>query len=302
MLEDLVGCVGNGMSDNDLRQYVQKHLAIRYFALWHDHSTVCGCEYILVTCKEVYNSSIHYTNAEYEALTGQTLNIQAAVERPYIHILAAGSSSAADTIALAADRVDCLKQRNTALYTEEGTEITDVLRFFNGDKVAQWIEGGCQLGGNYKCASCGVEASSFSDSARCNQVRYRSIEDIQAHVIAGVHGAKKLCVKPFAIRQELAARKLNSGGEAKVVRQCLVEHLGGLQRVPLLLITNPKGNLEALHLQHYCIMDFEPLHGIKGHLINLFAELPHILPSHLKVILANCLAHAYERRRSLELT
>ena len=71
-----------------------------------------------------------------------------------------------------------------------------------------------------------MEASSFSDSARCNQFRYWSIEDIQAHVIAGVHGTKKLCVKPFAnltiqdIRQELAVRKLNSGGEAKVVRQC----------------------------------------------------------------------------------
>ena len=111
---------------------------------------MCGCGYILVTCKEVYNSSIPYTNAEYEALTGQSLMVQAAVERPYIHILAAGSSSAADTIALAADRVDCLKQWNTALYTEEGTEITDVLHFFNGDKVAQWIEGGCQLVGKMR--------------------------------------------------------------------------------------------------------------------------------------------------------
>ena len=48
MLKDLVGFAGNEMSDNDLCQYVQKHLTTCHFALWHDHSTVCGCEHILV--------------------------------------------------------------------------------------------------------------------------------------------------------------------------------------------------------------------------------------------------------------
>ena len=33
------------------------------------------------------------------------MDVQAAVERPYVHILAAGSSSATDNIALAADRL-----------------------------------------------------------------------------------------------------------------------------------------------------------------------------------------------------
>ena len=228
------------------------------------------------------------------------MDVQAAVETPYVHILAAGSSSAADNIALAADRVDCLKEWNTeTLCTTQGIERSDVLRFFNGDIVAQWMEGGCQLGGNYKCGSFGIEIGSFIDLARCNQLPYPSLQDIQAHVLAGIHGGKRLCVRPFAelsiqdVHQELAARHLDSGGDGKVARKRLAKLLGVLQRVPLLLITNPKGSLEELNLLHYAISDFEPLHGIKGHLINLFAELPHILPETIKAnvnqLLSTCL-------------
>ena len=54
---------------------------------------------------------------------------------------------------------------------------------------------------------------------------------------------------------------------------------GRLQHVPLLLVSNLHGEFEALHLEHYSINYFEPLHAIKGHLVNLFAELPPLLPS-----------------------
>ena len=66
MQEKLPGSVGNHMSDCHLCKYVEKHLALHHFALWHDHSSVCGCGcwYTLVTLKEVYNSAMHYTNAE----------------------------------------------------------------------------------------------------------------------------------------------------------------------------------------------------------------------------------------------
>ncbi len=36
--------------------------------------------------------------------------------------------------------------------------------------------------------------------------------------------------------------------------------------------------MKELSLKDYAISDFESLNGIKGHLVNLFAELPHILP------------------------
>lgn len=136
-LEKLAGCGAATMSDNELRQHVAKLIARRHFAVWHDHSTICGCGYIMVTCKEVYISVVHYTSAEYKALTGESVDIQARIERPYLYILAAGSSPAADQVALAADRVDCLKDFSTTLQAQDGKEVTDILRFFNGDKVAQ---------------------------------------------------------------------------------------------------------------------------------------------------------------------
>lgn len=118
----------------------RKQISLWDFAMWHDHSTICGCGYIMVTCKEVYNSVVHYTSAEYKELTGEWMDILSQIERPYLHILAAGSSSGADHMAFTADWEDCLKNFNATLQTQEGTEVTDVLRFFNGDKVAQWME------------------------------------------------------------------------------------------------------------------------------------------------------------------
>lgn len=93
-------------------------------------------------------------------------------------------------------------------------------------------------------------------------------------------------MRPFSnlstkvVRQELVAQKLDLEGKSKEVRQRLVKHLGSLQHVPLLLLTNPKDTLKALNLENYAINDFEPLHAIKGQ--NMFAELPHILPDNIK--------------------
>ena len=58
------------------------------------------------------------------------------------------------------------------------------------------------------------------------------------------------------MKTELTTRKLNSMGDSKVVRQRLAEHLGGLQRVPLLLVSNPQEDIKALHLDHYSLNDF----------------------------------------------
>ena len=284
-LEWLVGEESVCMTDSDLQHYVLDHISHRNFAVWHDYSTLCGYGIIMVTCKEVYDKILHYTDAEFKAMTGQNVNVQAMVERPYLHLLAAGSSSAADHIALTVDRLDCIRTMGTTLHAQDGSQITDTLRFFNGDKVAQWIESGCQAGGNYKCSSCRVPTSSYIDSAYCNQIPHKSLSDSQAHVVARIHGRKRHSVKPFKglsvqeVQEELAA---DSTGKGETCRERLVHHLGGLQRVPLLLVSNPSEDIKALHLEHYAINDFEPLHAIKCHLINLLAELLHLLPPTIK--------------------
>ncbi len=60
----------------------------------------------------------------------------------------------------------------------------------------------------------------------------------------------------------------------------LVNLLKGAQRVPSLLVLNPKQSLQELNLQQYEVLDCEPLHDLKGHGQNLLNELPHILPTH----------------------
>ncbi len=65
--------------------------------------------------------------------------------------------------------------------------------------------------------------------------------------------------------------------------------LCGAQRVPTILITDPKQPLSELHLDSYTIMDCEPLHNLKGHLINLLTELPFILSGEHKTLVTELL-------------
>ena len=68
--------------------------------------------------------------------------------------------------------------------------------------------------------------------------------------------------------------------------------LKGVMRVPALLLTNPTQQLSSLNLQNYEIVASEPLHDIKGHMIN---QLPSILPpgdtkTKCTHLIDNCLA------------
>lgn len=54
-------------------------------------------------------------------------------------------------------------------------------------------------------------------------------------------------------------------------------------RVPTLLKLNLTQSLSSLNLGEYTVLDCEPLPNIKGHLFNLFEELPHILPAEIRV-------------------
>ena len=93
--------------------------------LWVHHGDVQGGDRL-----------VYYSDAEYKALTGLAVDVQTMVERPYIHLLAAASSSVSDTIAFTANRLDCVRAFGTTPQAEDDTEITGVLRFFNYDEIA----------------------------------------------------------------------------------------------------------------------------------------------------------------------
>ena len=70
--------------------------------------------------------------------------------------------------------------------------------------------------------------------------------------------------------------------DKKVLQNELQEVLKCVQRVPLLLLMKPNEDLHNLNLQHYTVLDCEPLHDIQGHLLNLFHELPSVLPTTIR--------------------
>lgn len=85
------------------------------------------------------------------------------------------------------------------------------------------------------------------------------------------------------LRAELEARGCCTRGKLKPALQSeLTATLKGVQRVPTLLTLNPTQTLQSLNLEHYEIMDCEPLHDYKGHAFNLLQEIPHLFSSPLK--------------------
>ena len=133
-LEKLVGQRASQMSDSELHIHITTHIAHCHIAVWHDHSTVCRCGFTLVTCKEVYDRLLHYTDAEYKELTGQNVHVQALVKRLYLHLLTS-------SWLIISIRSSSFYSRQVGLckglQAPDGTEVTDVLRLFNGDKVVQ---------------------------------------------------------------------------------------------------------------------------------------------------------------------
>lgn len=79
---------------------------------------------------------------------------------------------------------------------------------------------------------------------------------------------------------EIAARGIMvSNKMLRVYLDALLnDTLRGVTRVPALLLINPTQSLSSLNLGAYEVLASEPLHDIKGHIINLITELPYVLP------------------------
>ena len=273
-----------------LREKLKEAQRTRHLLFWHDHATILGRGYVMVTVTTIYNPLLYLTQDEYVSKKGKRIqNLQALIEEPHVYLLAHSSSSVADQLSLIADRVDCLYELSKTTTTSTGIHITDCMRFFCGDKPAQNFERGTQQGGNYKCGACGIKSTLIEDQAHSLRCSVRSLSDLQQLILSGVYGKRPGMSKPLTLnanqlRDELRARGVSFTNEtADILRQKLVDILQGAQRVPTLLIHNPSQTLSALNLQQYTVLDCEPLHSLKGHLLNLYEEIPEILEGDLKL-------------------
>ncbi len=278
--------VNESFSDSELQMLLRGYQRGRSLALWHDHATILGSGFILITVHTIYDAAVFLTNAEYEQLHGErNVDVQAVVEQPEIYLLALGSSSVEDQAALVGDRLDCMIQLSSTVVATNGIEVSDTLRFFTGDHPAAQFEQGTQQGGRYKCGACGCKDIMYSDQAHALQCHWRSLQELQELAVGGVYGSKPGATKPFEkllvaeLREELKARGVFDIDRLKPeLQQELTEILRGIQRVPALLLENPKQQLGSLNLSRYELMACEPLHDLKGHIHNLLEELPGILP------------------------
>lgn len=73
--------------------------------LWHDHATVFGSGYILVTVHALYDEVV--TDHKFQEKAIHKGYVQHHIEEPYVYIMAASSSSKEDQASLIPDRVEC---------------------------------------------------------------------------------------------------------------------------------------------------------------------------------------------------
>ena len=293
----------DGKSEEELRELLCQAQKSRSLCMWHDHATILKMGFVMVTVHIMYDPVVFYTEDEYQELhPGADVNIQAEVEQPEIHLLALGSSSVEDQAFLIGDRLSCILELSEPVKTESGIEITDTLRYFTGDHPATQFEQGSKQGGHYKCAVCGTKENLFNDQAHTLQHKWRNVQQLQTVAISGRYGRKAGELKPFKLRvkelrSELEARSffVDDKMPRPELEDLLEQILRGVSRVPALLLTDPTQQLASLNLDKYEIVATEPLHDIKGHLINLITELPNVLPpgetkSKCTHLIDNCLA------------
>ena len=162
----------------------------------------------------------------------------------------------------------------------------DTLRFFTGDHPAAQFEQGTKQGGTYKCGTCGCNEALFSDQAHTLIHPWRPLKQLQSLAIDGSFGRQAGMLHPLKhlkvgeLRRELQLRSITieKGAKKDELQRELDDILRGVARVPALLLTNPTQSLSTLNLERYEVVASEPLHDLKGHIINLITELPSILP------------------------
>ena len=186
----------------------------RTLVLWHDHSMIVGSGYLLMTIHALYDPAVYLSTAEYERKSGRKCarSVQEIVEEPELYMLCMSSSSLSDQLSTISDRLDCFLDLSKPVNSSKNVPIHDSLMFFIGDHPAQSFERGNQVGGNYKCGSCGCKTSRIDDLANIFSCQWRSLTDLQKLVLAGKFGNQPGILKPFSnlkkdeLQEELHAR------------------------------------------------------------------------------------------------
>jgi len=151
------------------------HHCFNSVAILHDHASILGTGFVLVTVGIIFDPTVFLTDVEYKAKVRKVADIQQIVEEPNVIVL---GSSSADEASIIPDRVDCHLDMAKPSTTSSGVDIHDELRFLKGDTPAQQFERGTQQGGHYKCGGCGCKSSMMEDLAHAQECKWRPLSQL----------------------------------------------------------------------------------------------------------------------------
>ena len=106
----------------------------RSLAIWHDHATVLGNGYIMITIHTIYDPAV-YVAEKY----GVSPAIQTIVEQPEIYILALNSTRIQDQAVIIKDRVECLHSVSEPIISSGGVSVHDIIRLYAGQTLRNFV-------------------------------------------------------------------------------------------------------------------------------------------------------------------
>lgn len=82
----------------------------RHWMIWHDHSGLGNSGVMLFLLRELYDPACHLTSSEYKEKHGSYVDIQSAIEEPYLYLMGLSGSSDAEQLKYISTRRECLIQ------------------------------------------------------------------------------------------------------------------------------------------------------------------------------------------------
>ena len=127
----------------------------------HDLSTIANHGHLVFMVSCLYDPAIHYTNAEYENLTGcKNVDIRIKVEAPEVYIVARSGSSDVEQLTYIETCRECLEDLSLKLKIDANTAgLTDTMCFFS-TVTAQPVSWnlGSRKEGTFTAPGCGASA------------------------------------------------------------------------------------------------------------------------------------------------
>ena len=218
-------------------------------------------------------------------MSGIKCNVQASVEKPFLHILARSPSN--DQLLLYTDeRLQDILQIQQSLTTNGGIKMHDVIRALKGDHQASQFESGQRKGGTYPCHGCNIDINYSKSIPHSFKRKTISLNDRLVKIHSSISSEDRLrrndtikLYNKLDLPNLIAEHQQRNLGTPQLTKQYLRSSLDiemhGIQRMPAFLFKNPFSCLETSNLIKYEILVNEPLHDISNHIKNSQLELPH---------------------------